>query len=135
MELKIQVFGNGKIGLVNLPKFFDFNDKNLLVDKIPEWLESFKLALLIFNFTETEFIGSSGVYPFFQYVAKTKTKIGRRRVKIAFIGLCTEYGQLLEGMGIKNKFLLYDSGVSFAQTAHRALRLTKDQARNVLEYL
>lgn len=123
------------MGLVNLPQFFDFNDKTVLVEKIPKWLESSKLSLVVFNFTETEFIGSSGVYPFFQYIAKIKTKIGRRKIKIAFIGLCTEYAQLLEGMGIKNKFLLYETGVSFAQTAHRALRLTKDQARNVLEFL
>jgi anti-anti-sigma regulatory factor len=133
--LKIQVFGKGRIGLINLPKYFDFNDKNTLVEKIPEWLSTFKVSLLILNFTQTEFIGSSGVYPFFQYMSKSNTKVGRRKVRIAIIGLCTEYEQLLEGMGIKNKFFLYQNSVNFAQTAHRALRLTKLQARDVLEHL
>ncbi len=131
--LDIQVITSGQIGLVNLPKNFDFKDKNVLKERVPEWVKAFQLTLLVFNFTDTVFVGSSGVYPFFQFLGEQNLKCARRKVRFAIVGLSSEYERLLEGMGIKNKFLLYPNGDSFAHEALESLRLSKQEAKAILE--
>ena len=133
--MEIQVMPNGKMGLVNLPVYFDFKDKNELIEVIPKWIKGYGLTLIVFNFTTTEFIGSSGVYPFFQFLAGSELKHGRKKVRIAIIGLCDPYQSLMDGMGIRKHFLLYKNGMNFAQEAQRKLDVSPTEAQTLLEWM
>jgi anti-anti-sigma regulatory factor len=133
--MEIQVVSKGKIGLLNLPQYFDFNDKNYLLENLPQWTRVHQIHLLVLNFTQTEFIGSSGVYPMFQFLAQKPVRCGRKKVRYAIIGLCQEYERLLEGMGIRKKFFLYNTSVNFAEQASKTLKLSKSEARSILEWL
>lgn len=103
MQLKATIEQKHGVSIIHFEGQLDFAHTLVLKEKLQEVYLDKKNKKLLFNFEKLEFVGSSGIRPFIQYLKK----FNRSDCPPRYYGVSPEYRKIFQALEGRSKFDIY----------------------------
>ncbi len=88
------------VSVIRFEGFLDFEHSSAIKEKLLEVVQGKKNKKILFNFEKLEFVGSSGIKPFVQFLKK----LNKSQIPPKYYGLSPEYQKIFRSLEGRSKF-------------------------------